>query len=106
MESYLTKTAQNSKTVNVFILKYDNEIVLRGTDYGDRSYETFQKKVKEGKIKVPSNVNIIPLDPMTGKKGNLHPADIAQYDHAPAIDSGSKMFNQVWNKYIQKTKIK
>ena len=55
------------------------------------------KKVKEGKIKVPSNVNIIPLDPVI--PNTKQPADYSVNNHAPALDYGNKMFNQVWDRY-------
>ena len=34
------------------------------------------------------------------------PADYSTKNHAPAIDYGNKMFDQVWDKYKKNTKIK
>ena len=51
-----------------------------------------------------SNVNIISLDPVVAN--TKKPADYSVNNHAPAIDYGNKMFEQVWTKYKNNTKIK
>ena len=95
--------SKNAKTVNIFLLKEDKGMGWV-PDYGDRSYETYQNKVKSGKITVPSNVKIIVLDPVV--PNTIMPADYGTKNHAPAIDYGNKMFDQVWDKYKKNTKIK
>lgn len=96
IENYIDGVSKNSKKTNIFLLKSDNGIGWH-PDYGDRSYETFQKKVKEGKINVPLNVNIIPIDPII--PNTKKPLDYSLNNHAPAIDYGNKMFDRIWNEY-------
>lgn len=43
----------------MYILEKDNPPIVNLTSYGNRSYETLQKEIKNGDIKIPDNVSVI-----------------------------------------------
>ena len=83
--------------INLYVLKNDKGLSAV-KDYGDRSYETLQKKIKDKKISVPKNVKIIPLDPIYKNKVRPYP-DYTIKNHAPALDYGNPMFEKIWENY-------
>ncbi|WP_158612525.1 hypothetical protein, partial [Leptotrichia sp. OH3620_COT-345] len=102
IEKYLSRASKNAVTVNLYVLKNDKGLSVV-KDYGDRSYETLQKKIKERKITIPDNVKIITLNPIY-KKDNLLLPDYTINNHAPALDYGNPMFSQIWKEYEKVSK--
>ena len=91
IQKYITKASENSKIINLFVMRGDN--VWWAPYYGDRSYETLIKKINSGKIKIPSNVRIIPLDKVKGK-GTFN-------NHGSALKYNDKMFKQIEKEYMK-----
>ena len=97
VEKYINDVSKNAKTVNLFMLKRDNELYFI-SDYGDRSFETLKKKGN----KMPKNINIIKLDIVnySGKNGILDKVlNKSLNNHGPALMEDNKMLEQIWNEY-------
>ena len=90
IQKYITKASENSKIINLFVMRGDK---FWFPYYGDRSYETLIKKINSGKIKIPSNVRIIPLDKVKGK-GTFN-------NHGSALKYNDKMFKQIEKEYMK-----
>ena len=80
--------SQNADQVNVFVLSKDqlNLGPFYVPGYGDRSYETLQKKLTN--VNVPSNVNIIEVENFSGPN-----------DHGRSLSKGSPVLEQLWTQY-------
>ena len=93
VEKYINNVSKNAKTVNLFMLKGDKELQFI-SDYGDRSFETLNKK----KNKMPKNVKIVQLDVINFDK-NFNIFNKSRNNHGPALMEDNKMLEQIWNEY-------